>query len=204
MFFMAYVISLLGSRYPIVVSLLLASFAAFQFRTVRSFAAMFGAVFLLCALNLGVAGVQNLLLGGSLHTARPILRFQEDSGSRVEKNMLAIRMIGGSAKNFFIGPSAHETEAATTASGVKFSDNSYLMLMLGAGAPAALLLFVMWAWYLRRFAISPLTIFCLMYSAGVLLITNALLWESWVCSILFTLAIVARYAGGMRTKEGHT
>lgn len=207
MFFMAFCISLLGSRYPIAVALMLVGLAAVQLRSNNSFISMLFALLMLFVLNLGTVILQqeiktlDLNESGSLTLRLPLNRLEEDSGSRVEKALLAIKMLGSSTKSFLIGPSWQEIARSTTDRGVKFSDNSYAMLMLGVGVPAALLWFVSWGLFLRRYTRSPLAIFCIVYFAGVLLLTNGLLWESWVWSILFTLVVVASYSGGTRTQE---
>ncbi len=204
---MAFCISLLGSRYPIAVALMLLGFAAVQLRSAKSFISMLFASLMLIVLNLGIVTLQQELGTlnpngfGSLTFHKPIVRSEEGSGSRVEKALLAIRMLGCPAKNFVISPSKQEAATITTDQGMKFSDNSYAMLTLGVGVPAALLWFALWSSFLRRCTCSPLAIFCIVYSTGVLLLTNGLLWESWVCSILFTLIVVASYSDGTSTQE---
>ena len=207
MIFMLYVVSLLGSRYPIAVALMLVALAAFQLRSARSFVAMLCAVILLALLNVGVVCVQNMLVDSnmidSLQLSKPNIRYQEDSGSRGEKALLAIKILSGSTKNLVIGASIQEIATSRSAQGVAFSDNSYASVMLQVGVPMALLFFMLWGRFLRSYAHSPLGYFCLAYLAGVLMLTNGYLWESWLCVVLFSLVVVARLSVRAGVQDKH-
>lgn len=200
MFFLAFIILLLGSRYAIIFSWIVLLIAAFQLRSTRSFISMMFALLILILINAGVINIQRMLIESKIYTAssiqiaKPSFRFQQDSGSRMEKALLAIRILSSSTINFVIGPSLQELDESTTDQNVKFSDNSFLMLMLLVGVPAAIFFFAVWLWHLMRFARVPLTLFFISYFSGVLMLTNGILWEPWLCLFIFTLITIDTYS----------
>jgi hypothetical protein len=191
--FMVFCISMMGSRYPIVISIFLFLIAVHGFRGRQSYKALSGAFVLLVVLNVGVdlslpyfkEAFMDRGLSGDV--VLPNLRFSENDGGRLEKIKLAIGMLFNTWQNFVLGPPTWEFSNALSPKGLRFSDNSYFMLMLVAGVPSALAFIFLWAWHLKAYACSGLTFFCLLYFSGSLMLTNGIFWESWVCTVLFTL-----------------
>lgn len=151
----------------------------------------------LMQLDVSQAGGQS---GGSLFNpnfewklqsdAAPILRLEQDSGGRVEKLMLALRMITNGPLNMLIGASFQEVATTRSANGFVFSDNSFATILLETGIPAGLLLVGAFALYLRRYATTLLGLCFALYLVGSLCFTNGILWDSWVASVFFAFPVI--------------
>ena len=190
--FMAYSISLQGSRYPMGMALVLILYAMVKMGGRRSWGSMGVAFLILVGLNLGVDYLlKDSVDGVNAAAARPILRFSEGGGGRMEKAALGLNMLTATPHSLIFGVSAHEAGTTQSANGVVFSDNSYIEVMLAVGVPAGLFFFFAWAKLLSRYARGRLQGLYFAYFVGNLLLTNSILWDPWLCLFLFTVPVIA-------------
>jgi hypothetical protein len=159
-----------GSRYPIVVSILLLSFSLF----VRSFKFIDFMKFLFLLTLIFI-----FTNPADLFSFNYFTRFQEDSGGRDIKVQIFLMLITASAQYFLIGVPAQVT-ASTFIDSVSLSDNSYALVATVFGLPFALLFFGLIFFYLRDKLSDLLSILMLAYIIFGLAITNCILWEPWV------------------------
>lgn len=175
---MLYAVLLSGSRYPIGVGALLSAYLLLKFLT--SFRQI------LVALTLLVVAIVFMdkfeFLG--------ILRFDQDSGGRIDKLLLPLELLSGSIMSFFIGAPSSVIANTVSAEGVAISDNSYMLVAVEFGFFFSVGFFVFLIELFRRNISDRFSLFYLIYVFIGLGITNCILWEPWVFIAMLTSCIL--------------
>ena len=176
--FMAYAVSLGESRYPmaIAISLLVFNFFYHKLQHTKIVLVAFSVVLLTSYV---FSNFENW----------HISRINEDSNGRIEKAILGFKILSDSVTNFSIGASNFQAGNATE-QGYELSDNSYFEVAISFGVPFAVIFFTLWFNFISRYIVNILSLFFLGYLVVGLSLTNCILWESWLCLAMFSIAVV--------------
>ena len=176
--FMVYAVSLGESRYPIAIAISLLVFNFFYHKLQHT--------------KIVLVAVSVLLLTSYVFSNFEnwhISRINEDSGGRIEKTILGFKILSDSVTNFSIGTSNFQAGNAAE-QGYVLSDNSYFEVATSFGVPFAVIFFTLWFNFISRYIVNILSLFFLGYLVVGLSLTNCILWESWLCLAMFSIAVV--------------
>jgi hypothetical protein len=180
---MLYAVTLGGSRYPAFVAIFIILLSFSLLRYYRYLFAFLGIV--ICLIISLYISEETIFYS--------IVRMSEDYSSRFSKLLLSIQLLQESAQTFLIGVSSFKVEHTYTLDGLMVSDNSYALVALQFGVPFAGFYFILLLNTLRKYALGGMSFFVFCYLLIGLGVTNAILWEPWVCIVMFSLVVVSRF-----------
>lgn len=186
--FSSYVITLGGSRLPIVVSVAMVALMFYQNRESRK-AFVHSLLFVFFVVVLGKYLSILLQIYPGVSYGNPIWRFGENSGGRGEKLLLAMKLLGQSWETFLFGVSNSQQILARSNGGYVFSDNSYAYIALNLGLPASILLVKKFYDSIVELMDSAISRLFLLYFFVCLGVTNAVLWDPFLFSAILTMAL---------------
>ncbi len=178
---MLYAVTLSGSRYPILIaSLLTLIFFSNSLFNWRHWAAI------------GVLALLSFGLFASMESIEflSILRFNEDSGGRIDKLLLPFELITANMLHLLVGASNELTANTFSMSGVGISDNSYWLFSLQFGPIFAVLWFGFFINLLKENIVNNRSFLFIVYFLIGLGITNCILWEQWIFLAILTVTIL--------------
>lgn len=179
---MIYAISLSGSRYPMIVSGLIALvfFARFFLNARRRLAMLFILITLALLLYLSIGDFEFF----------SIVRLDEGSGGRWGKFVLPLVLVSQNILHLFIGvPDVIVTSSFTT-DGYLMSDNSYMQILTRFGLFFISVYLICLIGILRQNIVDKLSLYFFIYFLVGLGLTNCILWEPWIFFAMLTLTIL--------------
>jgi hypothetical protein len=119
-------------------------------------------------------------------------RFAQNSGGRYEKLQAIFTLISHSPIDFLIG-SSMDLISSTNVNGFVISDNSYGLIATSFGVPFMLFFFISMLYVLIKKASDNISIFMFFYIFIGFALTNCILWDPWLFTVLISFVIVSCY-----------
>ena len=107
-------------------------------------------------------------------------RFGTENTSRIEKWSVPLSLFINSIISIIIGPSIYEENNATSINGYFFSDMSYLYVAIYFGVPYAIAYFAYLYWQFSSTNYSGKNLTFVIYIFINFALTNCIIWEQWV------------------------
>lgn len=194
---MTYAILTGGSRLPIAMSMTLIAFAVFKpglnntfWSFLKAFIIFLGILFLARYLSYWLMDLSGYGFRSSNDFGNPLFRFNENSGGRVEKLLLAVEMICESWFTFLFGASEFRQTTLRSVDGYFFSDNSFAYVLLNLGAFLGGILIFRFLIFIQTFWTNLLSKFFVVYFLLCLGLTNSILWDPFLFTSLLTAAVL--------------
>jgi hypothetical protein len=173
-----------GSRFPIVVAILLFVISlsyviSFNIKDIMGFAIVIAAFIVI-----------NSFL--SIENFNYFERFQEGFGGRDDKLLIGFLLISNSVTDFLIGSSSSLVNSLSV-NDTLISDNSYVLIVTSFGVPFALVYFTFLFNIFLKTKSDKLSLLFLIYLVVGLGVTNCVLWEPWVFTAFLGFCITSYY-----------
>ena len=179
-FLTIWAIYLSGSRYALIIALFICFIYFFKSISARYF-------------------IVPILFGGMFLKFTPILDALLErtksggSGGRLDMFLLSIDMITENPVNILIGVPYRIVATKTTSQGLLISDNSFMLVFTSYGSVIGVLFFLLLFYFiLKKIRINFGTIAFLVFTVGLFMFNNAILWDIWLLYAAAILIIISK------------
>jgi len=118
-------------------------------------------------------------------------KFVDYDAQRLVKYTLGLETVFENIRNIFIGTERSLMTANRSFDGVKFTDNSFIMIMLYHGVVYAFFFILYLALILtHKLKHDYISLLLIMYFISTLFLTSAIVWDSYIITFFVTLRII--------------